>query len=520
MNENANLARAVHRRALDTPEAIALVCQGQTLSYAELAERAARTAAGLIEGGAVQASGASQRVGILASRSVGACVAALGTAWAGATYVPFGLKQPEERLIELFRQCDLSALITDDAGARLLSPRVIEHCPPLRMHLGTTPAPQGFITATSLPQAIAAPAFVAADATAYIIFTSGSTGTPKGVMVSACAFRRYVEAVTEVLGMRADDRVLGVSELAFDVSAHNMFATWHAGGALHLLPAAASFSAVAYARKAGVTVWNSVPSLVGMLRQMRALGANSLPALRLTAFGGEALPASIVAAWREAAPHAAIFNVYGPTEATVGCMAQRVDEPPPITPGRDVIAIGTPFAGTEAAIVDHDGRMLPHDATGELALAGAQLAQGYLGSPDLTERRFRVIDGKRWYLTGDLALRDAAGRFHCLGRIDNQVKVLGYRIELDEVDAHLRAASGIDVVGSVAWPLVDGAAQGIVAFIGASGIDTDNLITALKERMPAYMVPHQIVALPDMPFNASGKVDRVALLHLLRTMPQ
>jgi non-ribosomal peptide synthetase component F len=270
-------------------------------------------------------------------------------------------------------------------------------------------------------------------------------------------------------------------------------------------------------------VWNSVPSLVGMLRQMRALGPNSLPALRLTAFGGEALPASIVAAWREAAPNAAIFNVYGPTEATVGCMAQRVDEPPPVTPGRDVIAIGTPFAGTEAAIVGHDGRMLPDGTpgtSGELALAGAQLAQGYLNSLALTERRFRVIDGKRWYLTGDLALRDAAGRFHCLGRIDNQVKVLGHRIELDEVDAHLRSASGIDVVGSVAWPLVDGAAQGIVAFVGAQNLDTDALITALKERMPATMLPHRVVALPDMPFNASGKVDRAALLHLLRTMPE
>ncbi|MBL8369315.1 MAG: hypothetical protein JNM54_15575, partial [Candidatus Accumulibacter sp.] len=128
-------------------------------------------------------------------------------------------------------------------------------------------------------------------------------------------------------------------------------------------------------------------------------------------------------------------------------------------------------------------------------------------------------NGKRWYLTGDLASVDAAGTFHCLGRIDNQVKVLGYRVELEEIDAHLRAVSGIDLVGAVAWPTVDGMARGIVGFVAASSLDSVQVIRDLKARLPAYMVPNQLIALASMPLNQSGKVDRQALRKRLEENP-
>jgi amino acid adenylation domain-containing protein len=528
LSGNFNPACAVYRRALAEPGAEALVCAGQRLGYGDLAGRASRLAALL----PARAPGQAQpRIGILASRSIGACVGALGAAWSGAAYVPLGLKQPAERLLALIERCGLSAIVTDDAGARLLDARLLQHCPETIVHAGQEAFPQdagesriampGETNETDETNAPpAAPAFMDADDTAYLLFTSGTTGEPKGVVVPAGALRRYVEAVVEVLGLRADDRVLGISELSFDVSAHNMFATWQAGGALYPLPAAQTFAALKFAREARLTVWNSVPSFAGMLRRLGALAPGCLPDLRLTAFGGEALPAAIVDAWREAAPAAAIFNVYGPTEVTVGCIAQRVDAPPPLTPGRDVVAIGMPFPGTEAGILDEHGRTLPDGVAGELALAGAQLAQGYLDDPALTAQRFRVIDGKRWYLSGDLALRDDAGRLHCLGRIDNQVKVLGHRIELDDIEAHLRSVSGSDAVGAVAWPSLHGAAQGIVAFVAAAAIDARDILAALKERLPAYMLPHRVVALPELPCNASGKIDRRALLSLLEGAQQ
>ncbi|MGB5009056.1 MAG: AMP-binding protein [Candidatus Dechloromonas phosphoritropha] len=254
-----------------------------------------------------------------------------------------------------------------------------------------------------------------------------------------------------------------------------------------------------------------------MLRQLKALAPDSLAGLRITVFGGEQLPASTVAAWQVAAPNSAIVNLYGPTEATVFSLGQWVGTPVPLTPGRDVVAIGTPLTGSEAGVIDENGQFVTDGTQGELVIAGDQLADGYLEAAELTAARFPVLGGKRCYKTGDMALRESDTRFHCLGRIDNQVKVLGYRVELEEVDAHLRVVSGADVVGSVAWPLADGMARGIVSFIGASTINADQVIDALKERVPPYMIPNQIIALEIMPLNSSVKVDRRALRLMFET---
>ena len=521
MDNNFNLASAIHRHSVNTPDAAAVVSLGRTLSYGELASEAGRIARCLQAAGALtRVDGRLPRIGILASRSLGACTALIGAAWAGATYVPLGLKLPEERLLALLAQCQLSAIITDDEGGALLSERVLDAGPDTVIHLGRRPAVAdrhaGKLRALPLPEAGAerpTPAAVAADDTAYIIFTSGTTGLPKGVMIPAGAARHYIAMITAHLGLQATDRALETCELGFDFSVHNMFPTWQAGASLHILPATRVMNAVKFAADSGLTVWNSVPSLAGMLRQIKALKPASLAGLRLTVFGGEQLPAGVVAAWREAAPNSAIVNLYGPTEATVFCLAQGGELP--LTPGRDVVAIGRPLPGSEAAVLDQQGRPVADGTPGELAIAGCQLASGYLGAPELSAARFPDYDGKRWYLTGDLAIRDAAGTFHCLGRIDNQIKINGYRVELEEIDAHLRIVTGADVVGSVAWPCVDGTPRGIVSVVGAPAADSEQIIATLKQRIPAYMVPSRVIARDSLPLNPSGKVDRKALLAWL-----
>lgn len=272
-------------------------------------------------------------VGILASRGIDACVALLGACWAGATYVPISLKQPEERILTLLAQCGLSAIIADDEGAKLLSERVLAACPQVVIHAGQTSlTPRDgaveIIEMATLPTVIPEePAPMAAPDTAYIIFTSGTTGVLKGVMISAGSARHYVAMIAKWLELRASDRALETCELSFDFSVHNMFATWEAGAALYILPATTVMNAVKFARNSGLTVWNSVPSLAGMLRQIKALAPESLATLRVTVFGGEQLPASTVTAWQHAAPNSSIFNLYGPTEATVFCLAQTVANP-------------------------------------------------------------------------------------------------------------------------------------------------------------------------------------------------
>ena len=524
MEQNFNLALSVYRHAVETPSATALVCAGRTVTYAEFAQRASTLAECLRSAQGWRGKEGSQppRVGILASRNIDACIAMVGACWAGATYVPLGPKFPEERILTLLSLCNFTALIADEEGAKLLTGRVLDVCPDLVIYAGKilenpTDGRVNLVASESLPQAVACePAQMAAQDNAYIIFTSGTTGVPKGVMISAGAVRHYITTISGWLGLQPSDRALETCELTFDFSVHNLFSTWEVGASLHILPAPQVMNAVKFARTSGLTVWNSVPSLAGMLRQLKALAPGVLPDLRITVFGGEQLPSATVTAWKSAAPASAIFNVYGPTEATVFCLAQA--EPLVVTAGRDVISIGKALAGSEAAIFDELGTEVVDGTPGELAIAGVQLADSYLDAPGLTAARFPQINGKRWYLTGDLALRDANGDFHCLGRIDNQVKIMGYRVELEEVDAHLRRATEIDLVGSVAWPTVDGSARGIVGFVGVAdgqAIDANRVIARLRSSVPAYMVPNRIVALESMPVNASGKVDRRALREML-----
>jgi amino acid adenylation domain-containing protein len=520
---NFNLSAAVHRHASGNPGALAISCEGTDVTYGEAAARASRIGWCLRQSRAWPGPGGERpRVGVLASRSIGACLAVLGASWAGATYVPIGLKLPEDRILTMLSLCNLSALVADDLGARLLSARVLAACPPLVIapNAASLPVPRGVSIETvdldALPASrIDEPAPTASGDTAYIIFTSGTTGVPKGVVIPAGAIQHFVRSVTELLGIRSSDRALGVCELSFDVSLHDMFSIWHAGASAHLLPATRVMNAVRFARASGLTIWNSVPSLVGLLRQVKALGPGVLPGIRLTTFGGEHLTEGVVAAWRSAAPNSEIYNIYGPTETTVYCLTRKVTQPTPLTPGRDVVSIGQPLPGTHAAVMDPQGNFVRDGEVGELALAGVQLSDGYLNAPELTAARFPLRHGRRWSLTGDFALRDASGQFHCLGRMDNQVKVLGQRIELDEVDAHLRVVTNCSVVGTIAWPLEEGTALGLVAFVGAGEIDAEEVIRQLRTRLPAYMVPSQVIAVREMPFNGSGKVDRRALRERL-----
>jgi acyl-coenzyme A synthetase/AMP-(fatty) acid ligase len=170
-------------------------------------------------------------------------------------------------------------------------------------------------------------------------------------------------------------------------------------------------------------------------------------------------------------------------------------------------------------VVDAVGKEVADGSPGELAIAGAQLAQGYIGQPELTAQKFPVFNAKRWYLTGDYAVKDPSGVFHCLGRIDNQVKISGYRIELEEIDAALRLVSGRDLVGAVAWPVIDGVAKGVVGFIAGTSMDSGELVLSLKQKLQPYMVPQRVIALDHMPLNSSGKVDRKALTKMLTEAP-
>jgi acyl-coenzyme A synthetase/AMP-(fatty) acid ligase len=253
---------------------------------------------------------------------------------------------------------------------------------------------------------------------------------------------------------------------------------------------------------------------------MQMLKPGVFPSLRLTIFGGEMLPAAIAQTWQKTAVNSRIDNQYGATETTIASHVESCDRELNITPGHGTVAIGRPFPATLAAIVDEERNFLPAGETGELAICGPQVSAGYWQNETLTRKRFPLLDHPRyglqhWYLTGDLARQEASGSFHCLGRMDHQVKILGNRIELGEIEAHMRDVCGNALVAAVVRAGGPGEMSDIIGVITAARLDEAAMREALRSRLPSYMLPRRIIRLDRMPLNASGKIDRNAIITLL-----
>lgn len=518
-----NLAYGFYESSLRFPDSVALTVGGVEHTYYQLRQLVQPLAGWLRR----NSRAAAPRVGILASRSLATYAGILGTCWAGGTYVPISPKLPEDRLIQLLNCIRADALIVDSESLSLLTDQVLNHCP------GVICAPEFAASrerqrardgSATVAAKDALPAFDVQDKPvpvkpqdiAYIIFTSGTTGIPKGVMISASAVSHFVSVMQKRYALTPSDRVAGMTEITFDISVFDMFGSWNCGAPLLVVPATQLMAPAGFVQRQKCTVIFTVPSVIAGMQRMKMLAPGSMPSLRYSFFAGEPLPVASAWSWKQAASNSIVEDLFGPTEATVVCIGQRFSGPENATPGRGVVAIGIPFEGMEAAIVDSSQHFLPDGEQGELLLGGPQLSSGYFGAEDLTRVSFPVLEGKRWYRTGDLAYRDCSGVFHHLGRIDNQVKVRGLRVELEEVEAYLREVFRTDSVAAVAWPTKHGSADGIVAFVsGQIGVDDPEVRALIKSRLPNYMVPSTIHRVDSLPLNANGKVNRNQLVALL-----
>lgn len=497
-----NLVLPLLRQAQAKPSQIALDVGGTTITYAELIEAAGKIAGWIGR----ETAPVTRRIAVLASRTWEAYAGVMGVAWAGAAYVPINPSWPAARIAQLLAIAQPDGVITDPAGLALIESGALPDCPaavlaPSRHSVSVSPVPPI--------------AEIADRQIAYIIFTSGSTGVPKGVMVSNSSVNAFLRGMQDRYAITAEDRLSQASELTFDVSVFDMFMAWSAGASLHVVPKSQLMAPRDFIREKAITVWFSVPSIAIFMQRMKMLAPGSLPKLRYSLFAGEALPAATASAWQLAAPNSSVENLYGPTEATVVCLGCRFRGETDITPDRGTVSTGTELAGVGAAIFDDELRTVACGVHGQLAISGPQLAEGYLGDPGLTRSRFPDIDGRRWYLTGDLAYQDDSGVFHHLGRIDNQVKVHGHRVELEEIESHLRSHAGTDAVVAIPWRVSYGSAEGIVAFVSDSAVPLLELQRALKSNLPSYMVPSEIRSLDKLPLGPSGKFDRKALMELM-----
>lgn len=514
------------RSARTFPSRPALDVEGEVYTY----ERLSRTVFAIA--GRILASGADEPYGaVLGYRSLSSYAGVLGVLAAGKGYVPLNPTLPVERLSGLLSMSACSVLIVGKECRDLL-PALLQTAPKALL-LIFPDARKGDFDEAALRgrrsvflaeegEESPAPALprVSPGSSAYLLFTSGSTGVPKGVAVSHANAKAFVDYVCARYAFNENDRFSQTADLNFDLSILELFPCWERGGCLCCLPKGSVMAPAKYIRDKKLTVWVSVPSVGIFLSKMRLLKPDAFPTLRYCLFCGEPLLASITEKWQQAAPSAVIENLYGPTEATVAITTYRWDSSSsPAKSRNDVVPIGWTFEGQQSCIVDERLNVLEGGEVGELCLAGSQVTKGYYNNPEKTDAHFVTIPRfgeTSWYRTGDLVQREADGCMHYLGRIDNQVKVMGYRVELQEIDHVLRRAAGSELAVAVArMSEKEKHAEGIIGFIGGNGTapaDKQAVLDACLRALPKYMVPEDIVFVETMPLNANGKIDRKELL--------
>src|SRR6478672_12665253 len=451
------------------PDRPAIEVTGSQLSYSELGERARRLAA------TIQANARPGEVPLTAVfgyRSHTAYAAVLGALMAGHGYVPLNRTFPIDRTRLMLEKSTCGTLVVDKESESQLSellrglatPMVIL-CPDRAdaTEVSAKLPAHRVVGANELVEAERwFPPEVSQNAIAYLLFTSGSTGQPKGVMVSHANVLHYADYVTKRYGFTSNDRVSQTFDLTFDLSAHDMFVGWQSGACICCPSQKQLIKPGAFLNDSRLTVWFSVPSTAVFMRRLGELKPGLYPRLRLSLFCGEALPVEVVRDWSLAAPNSIIENIYGPTELTIACTAHRWnDQTSPPESEHGIVPIGEPFDDMESLIVDEQLREVEDGIDGELVMTGPQLSLGYWQDRKRTEEAFVSIPDKNgiYYKTGDRVRRSAPDRpLVYLGRLDNQIKVLGHRVELGEVEAVVRSISGIDAVVALGWPPSDSGA--------------------------------------------------------------
>lgn len=495
------LEHRVYQQVLRTPGAPAVVSFDATLTYAALWLESGEVAAHLSGLGVTPGS----RVAVICPIGWQSIAAVLGVLRAGAAYVPVGCHLPEARRRAVLAAAGpLAAVVRAEdavelgaAGVPMVTVR--QHRP---VDVDGAPEPP-----QSDPRSI--------NDLAYVIFTSGTTGVPKGVMITHRAASNTLVDVTERIGLTADDAVLAVSDLGFDLSVFDVFGTLAAGGTL-VLPGDGAPDPRAWLRlvdRHHVTIWNSVPALFRLLADAIGSGAGG-SSIRRIMLSGDWIPLDTVDWIAARLPHARLLSLGGATEAAIWSVSYPTAGREPEWPS---VPYGRPLANQSCAVVDDAGRPRPTWAAGELVLRGDGVALGYLGDPTTTAAKF-FTDPQTCaasYRTGDLVRYRPGGVLQFLGRLDSQVKINGNRIELGEIESTLCCSP--EVADAVA--AVQNARNGrqLTAFVvpSDSGVDpvalSERLRALAREHLPAYMVPHVVGVLAAVPISPNGKLDRSRL---------
>ncbi len=467
-------------QAATQPDATALVHDDESWSYAHLANVSDTIAARLVAEGVTPGA----LVGLALGRSPWMVAAMLGVAKAGAAYLPLDPGFPPSRL----------ALIAEDAKPALV---LVEPDTADALPEGAAPL---LTLARDWPDTPFAGPAIDPESLAYVLYTSGSTGKPKGVEIPHAALVNLLMGMQQAPGFARGETLLAVTTLSFDIAELELWLPLVSGGTVAIASREAATDMaelIALIERVQPHVLQATPAT---WRGLIESGWRGAPSLRVLC-GGEKLPRALA---DQLLPRVGqVWNMYGPTETTIWSTVAKVE------PGSGAIPIGHPIANTVVRVLDSAGNDLPIGAVGELLIGGRGLATGYRGRPDLTAERFVEHRGERLYRTGDLGRWRADGVLECLGRTDNEEKIRGFRVAIEEVEGALAKLPGVSGAAVKAWPDASGE-RALAGYIVGPG-DAHVWRELLSAALPDYMIPTKFVAMDALPLTPNGKVDRNAL---------
>jgi D-alanine--poly(phosphoribitol) ligase subunit 1 len=484
-----NLIERIDRWAAVAPEATAHISDGKTLTYGELRKHSDALACYLTE-----RLGEDRRpIAVLGHREPEMLIAFLGAVKSGRPYVPLDTALPQQRI---------DKILASSHVALVLTPKDVLQFSALQVR-GPATGVQG-------------------DEPFYILFTSGSTGEPKGVIITLTCLEHFITwMLAEQRFTELGEVFLNQAPFSFDLSVMDLYCSLATGGTLFSV----SRDLIANPKElyraltsSGVTTWVSTPSFAQMCLVEEKFSGTMLPRVRRFLFCGETLSPQTAAQLLKRFPKAEVWNMYGPTEATVATTSIRIDAA--ILERYSPLPVGRAMPGSQILIVNGKRELLPANQRGEIIIAGPNVSPGYLARPELTADAFFQYQSQRAYRTGDLGrFRDNLLFFE--GRMDEQIKLSGYRIELGDVEANLRALAVVR--DALVIPVIkDGTAQSLAAFVVLAARDdashfnlSHRLRNQLSKRLPSYMLPRKFVFLDAFPITANGKIDRASLAKSL-----
>ncbi len=490
----------IELQAQKTPDAVAVVFEGQQLTYRELNHRSNKLASYLQKLGIK----ADTKVGICIERSLEMVVGLLGILKAGGAYVPLDPAYPQERLSLMLEDAQVKFLLTQES--------LLNHLPHHDVEIICIDKDWQKINQQN-------PNFklqnIKSSHLAYIIYTSGSTGKPKGVQIDRGSVVNFLQSMQQQPGLTATDTLLAVTSISFDIAALELYLPLICGARVVLVSREVAMDGKLLSENitaCDATIMQATPATWQMLITSGWVGSKQLKIL----CGGEALSRDLAEKLIEKS--AEVWNLYGPTETTIWSAIYRVEKNQLSKP---LVPIGRPIANTQIYILDRQLQPVQIGVSGELYIGGKGLSRGYLNRPDLTSEKFIDTNdynnnlNPKLYKTGDLARYLADGNIEYLGRIDNQIKIRGFRIELGEIETNIRQHSNVQEAVVVAREVVLGNQQLVAYIVPISFTDTSQILLELRQylhsKLPQFMIPSAFMLLDKLPLTPNGKVDTKSL---------